>query len=214
MTSISPILNSVVDYCIKKPTNRLARTRLLKNVCKSYESNALTAIAGWAIASVILKDGLGCYMYVKQSLNNKDIPDDKRKFVAALDLANGGLMIAAQILMFLTISHPKIQEKMFNKFFGKYFNRVAQKSYQAVIKHKEEFKNLTGKEFNVAYEKFHKNIKDTFGFFVTLMASTILAKRVIVPFISTPLADYTKQFLGKDKAEHKDGDKFETQAKK
>jgi len=151
---------------------------------------------------MILKDGLGCYLYVKQSLANKNIPDDKRKFVAALDLANGGLMILAQLIMFKTISNKKVQEGIFDKLFGKLFARPAKKGYKELLRDRPEFKNISpkefGKEFNVVFDKFHGNIKGTFGLLTTLVASTIIAKRIIVPFIATPLAERAKGLLSKD----------------
>lgn len=209
---ITKVMNNVVNYGVKKPLNWVADTRLLKNVCNNYQGNNLKYMAAWAIASIVLKDGLGCYMYVKQSLNNKNIPEDKRKFVAALDLANGGLMILAQLVMFKTISNKKVQEKVFDKFFGKLFERSSKKGYQALLKNKEQFKNLTGKEFNIAFDKFHSGIKGTFGLLTTLVASTILAKRVIVPFIATPLADKAKGLLYSD--EKKSNDTFTPSVKK
>ena len=42
-----------------------------------------TALAVGTVSSIILKDGIGCAMYVTQSLNNDKIPEKKRKFVAA-----------------------------------------------------------------------------------------------------------------------------------
>ena len=212
---ISKVMNNAVNYGVKygvkKPLNWIADTKVLNNVCENYQGNNLKYMAALAITSIILKDGLGCYMYVKQSLHNKDIPEDKRKFVAALDLANGGLMILAQLLMFKTISNKKIQDKIFGKFFGKLFDKSAKKSYEILLKNKEQFKNLTGKEFNIAFDKFHSNIKGTFGLLTTLVASTILAKRVIVPFIATPLADKAKGLLYQDE---KKKDSFTSSVKK
>ena len=69
---------------------------MTKKAFPKYEKDDAKLIAGVGVASIVAKDGLGCYLYVKQSLNNDKIPEDKRKFVAALDLANGGLMIAMQ----------------------------------------------------------------------------------------------------------------------
>lgn len=214
INSVSP-LNKVLDTCVKTPIKKLADIKYIKNtVCENFRKDKAGFITALAIASIAIKDGLGCYMYVTQSLHNKDIPDDKRKFVAALDLANGGLMIASQIGMALLFTLKKYPDKMFEKFFGKYFDRNSKKAYQSYIKNKSMFKNLKGQDFNRLFEGFHKTSKGTFGFFTTLMASTILAKRVIVPFISTPLADYAKGFLDKKGSKSKDGDSFKAQDKK
>jgi len=209
---IAKVMNQAVTYGLKRPLNRVANTGLMKNVCKNFQDGNMKYIAAWAVGSMVLKDGLGCYMYVKQSLANKDIPEEKRKFVAALDLANGGLMILAQLIMFKTISNKAFQDKMFNKVFGKYFERAAKKGYKDVIRTGSEFKGMNGKEFgkefNMAFDKFHGNIKNTFGLLTTLVASTIIAKRIIVPFIATPLAEKAKGLLSKgddkNKEAHKD----------
>lgn len=221
MIQVSKVMNTVINKGVETPINWVANTRLLKNVCKNYQADNLKYISFLAVGSMILKDGLGCYLYVKQSLNNKDIPDDKRKFVAALDLANGGLMILAQLLMFQTISNKKVQEPIFDFLFGKHFERASKKGYQAFMKNKEMFKNITGRTFNMEFGQFQKSIKGTFGLTTTLIASTILAKRVIVPFISTPLADYAKKFLckkgeqnGGQNGEQNGTDKFESTSKK
>lgn len=213
INSVSPAVNRVVDTCVKKPINCLAKQKFMETVCENFRKDKTGFLTGLAIASIAIKDGLGCYMYVTQSLHNKDIPEDKRKFVAALDLANGGLMIASQIGMALLFTLGKVPDKIFDKCFGKYFDRTSKKAYQAFLQNKPEFKDLAGKDFNKMFEKFHKTSKGTFAFFTTLMASTILAKRVIVPFISTPLADYAKDFLDKKGSKQKDGDSFQAQEK-
>ncbi len=217
--NVPTIMQRPIEYGLKNPLNWLAETKAMGWVCKGYQKsnpNVTRNIAAWAVGSMILKDGIGCYMYVKQSLNNKDIPEDKRKFVAALDLANGGLMMLAQLLAFRTVSNEKIQEKIFGKIFGKNFDEKAKKVYEIAIKNKPQFKNLTEKEFEMAFSKFNKNIKGTFGFFLTLVSSTILAKRVLVPFISTPLAESTAKILGKNKKNEnvENKDTFSSESKK
>ena len=218
---ISKVMNSAVTFGVRKPLNWVSNSKLMKNVCENYQDKNLKYMAAWAVGSMILKDGLGCYLYVKQSLANKNIPEEKRKFVAALDLANGGLMILAQLIMFKTISNKKVQEGIFDKFYGKLFERPVKKGYQALLRNRPEFKNLSkveyAKEFNQAFNKFHSGIKGTFGLLTTLVASTIIAKRIIVPFIATPLAERAKGLLSKgDKKEQpisKDKDTFTPEAK-
>lgn len=195
MIGASKIMTSAVNYGVKKPLNWVANTSLLNKVCKNFREDNVKYIAGLGIASIVLKDGLGSYIYVKQSLNNKNIPPDKRKFVAALDLTNGGLMIGMQLLMFKTFSNDKFQEKLFGKFFDKYFDRPARKGYQALLKNQDKFSKVTGKDFNISFESFKKTTKGTFGAITSLVAAVIIAKRVIVPFIATPLADKAKKWM-------------------
>ena len=116
----------------QKTIKWLSECKPMKNkVFPNYEKDNAKFMSMIGVTSIVLKDGLGCYFYVKQSLNNDKIPEDKRKFVAALDLANGGLMIAMQLLMFSTISNKKAQGKIFIKLFGNNFTRAADKALQA-----------------------------------------------------------------------------------
>ncbi len=194
---VSKIMTSAVNYGLKKPLKVLSNTNLIKKVTKEYRGNNLRFIAGVGIFSIILKDGLGCYLYVKQSLANKKIPEDKRKFVAALDLTNGGLMILSQLLAFKTVSNEKVQEKLFGKLFGKHFDDAAKKGYEAILRAKDKFATISAKDFEAGFESFKKTTKGTFGILTSLVAATILAKRVIVPFIATPLADKAKAWMDK-----------------
>ena len=174
----------------------LSETGLMKKkVFPNYEMDNAKFMSMIGVSSIVLKDGLGCYLYVKQSLNNKKIPEDKRKFVAALDLANGGLMIAMQLLMFFTISNKKFQDKMFNKFFGKHFTRSANKALKAKLQKIDKLKDLSGRQFHYAREADKKGLKNAFSYLTSLAAATLFAKRVIVPFIATPLADKTKAWM-------------------
>ena len=195
---------------VEKAMKWLSESKLMTNkIYPNYEKkDNLHFMAMIGVLSIVLKDGLGCYLYVKQSLNNKEIPDDKRKFVAALDLANGGLMIATQILAFFTIQNKTVQKKLFDSIFGKKFTRTATKATQAKLKKLDDkFKNMTGTEFYKGHDEYKNGISKAFGYLITLAASSIFAKRVVVPFIATPLADKTKAWMSRnDKPEqvHKD----------
>lgn len=181
---------------IQKGIKWLSETNFMKNKAfPKYEKDDAKFMAGVGVASIVAKDGLGCYLYVKQSLNNDKIPEDKRKFVAALDLANGGLMIAMQLLMFFTISNKMIQAKMFDKLFGKFFTRSANKSLMSKLGNTDKFNGMTGKDFHQARLNDKKGLEKAFSYLTSLAAATLLAKRVIVPFIATPLADKTKAWM-------------------
>lgn len=180
----------------QKSIKWLSDCKWMKNkVFPNYEKDNAKFMSMIGVTSIVLKDGLGCYLYVKQSLNNDKIPEDKRKFVAALDLANGGLMIAMQLLMFFTISNKKVQEKIFNKLFGKNFTRAADKALKAKLDKVDRLKGITGKDFHTAREADKKGLKNAFGYLISLAAATLVAKRIIVPFIATPLADKTKAWM-------------------
>lgn len=192
---ITNAANKAVEYTLIKPLNKLSTAPGMGHVRKEFCNKNMNFINGIGITSIVLKDGIGCYMYVNQSLNNEKIPEDKRKFVAALDLANGGLMIAMQILMHMTISNKLMQSKMFNGLYGKFFNRSITKGYQAILKNQDKYKAMTPKEFSGAMDVIHGKAVEAFSNITSLVAATIIGKRVMVPFIATPLADKTKAWM-------------------
>ena len=57
---------------------------------------------------------------------------------------------------------------------------------------------MTGKEFHTAREADKKGLKNAFSYLISLAAATLIAKRIIVPFIATPLADKTKAWMSRN----------------
>lgn len=157
-------------------------------------------IAYTTIASVAAKDAVGCGMYVYQSLHNDKIPEKRRKFVSALDLTNGVLMIASQVAMFFAMR--KINAKLFDHIFPSFKNG----SWKIFGKQIRVSDKKAGKAANElpTYAQIHNEhlgMKDiafsVFKSFTELAAATILAKRVIVPFIATPLASKVEKLMNK-----------------
>ena len=196
-------INPVLETCLYRPIKWFSGTNIAKNAGNKVYENNRKFIDGLGVASIIAKDGLGCYLYVTQSLNNKDIPDDKRKFVASLDLTNGLLMIALQLAMFFTVSHKVCQAKMFDKFFGKMFDRPLKKTYQMLVKGKPGYEDINSIKFTQEFEKIRNNVKDAFGGLTSLAAATIVGKRMLVPFIATPLAGKVEKKMNEREAREK-----------
>ena len=92
---------------------------------------------------------------------------------------------------------------MFNKFFGKMFDRPLKKTYQAIVKNTPGFENIGNIEFTRGFEKLRGRAKDAFGGVTSLVAATIIGKRVIVPFIATPLAGVVEKMMAKHDAKKK-----------
>ena len=204
MAGISKIgtgFNKVYKTCFERPMLNLQKANFMQKGYDAYRNDKQTFMDWASILSIIAKDGIGCIMYVTQSLNNKNIPDDKRKFVAALDLTNGGLMIAAQIIMHMTISNKLVQAKMFKRMFGKQFDRNAAKIIHSLTKNIDKYKGTTPQEIN----EFLGRNKDTAAAALTsltsLVAATTIGKRIIVPFIATPLASKVENWMNKGKSE-------------
>ena len=172
------------------PLKSFANSKMVESVCKQYRKNNSKFITGLSVASIVAKDAYGCYVYVWQNEHNKNIPKDKKKFISGLDIANGVLMILAQIGAYLTISKRATQLKIFEKVLGKYFTpeRYSKIEQNICKKLKTNDKKLIKKEF----ENYKNNIETAFTHFSTLLTTTIFAKRVLVPFVATPLADKIK----------------------
>ena len=184
------------------------RMNPIKWLDKSFQKDPVKALAYTTVASIIIKDGVGCYKYVTQSLNNKEIPEKRRNFVAALDLTNGILMIIAQIGMFAAMR--KYSEPIFNKLFKKSFNpKVASQTAERIrMQQKQAGETVSRKiEINKKTQEVRKNALEAFKFVAEIAAATIVGKRIIVPFIATPLANIVK-----DKMEAKNKEKAEAEA--
>ena len=197
---MNPKINPLLETCVYRPIKWFSNSKIAKKAGNEVYNNNRMYIDGLGVASIVAKDGLGCYLYVTQSMNNKDIPDDKRKFVASLDLTNGVLMIALQLLMFFTVSHKVCQTKMFDKFFGKMFDRPIKKTYQSIVKNQPGYADMNSIKFTQEFEKIRNNVKDAFGGLTSLAAATIVGKRLLVPFIATPLAGKVEKKMAEREA--------------
>src|SRR3989339_1795841 len=124
------------------------------------------------IVSNISKDVIGNGYDIYKTLNNDKIPKEKRLFNAATDTFINVFSWTSQVLSGFTISSPKFQEYMSRKLFGH-----LEKSAPALFS--ECKKGLT-----IAS---------------SLIVSTVIAKRIIIPFISIPLVSLIKRKYFDDK---------------
>lgn len=203
MSGLQSIGNSI-GRTVAKATN----TKPAQWLCNKFEQDPEKALAMATVSSIILKDGIGCAMYVTQSLHNEKIPEKKRKFVAALDLTNGVLMIGAQIAMFLAMR--KYSGPIFEKLFKKSFNPISKANTISKMR-MQDSKKPTGALkkliYDKEYEKVRKDALGLFKFVVDIAAATIVGKRIVVPLIATPLAKKVETKLDTKKngsAEHAD----------
>lgn len=184
---ITKVMSSVFSRPLHAMVESKPYQKYVKNGINRKTFDNAVAIA--TLSSIVAKDGIGCVMYVEQSKHNKKIPEERRNFVWKLDAVNGGLMIAFQILFFLGMR--KFNDKLFGKLFKSFkpehlesvkeSMRVADKAAGKTPRKKSEL----GSDFLNA-----KNAGlSIFRSVTELVASTILAKRVVVPFIATYLTD-------------------------
>ena len=192
MSGIGKITSGIAKGA-SKILGAASKAKPMKKLSEQFQKNPEKALALTTVASIVVKDGVGCYKYVTQSLNNEKIPEKQRSFVAALDLTNGVLMILAQIGMFFAMR--KLSEPIFNRLFKKSFNGqnakdIATRIRMLADKAKENApRKLT---INKEYNKVREDALAVFKFVLDIGAATILGKRVIVPFIATPLANVVK----------------------
>ena len=218
--NISSIRNLASKYADKTIdfANRVSSKAMDTKVAHTLMPENSTDIAKLlALISTTTKDGVNCYYYTTQSYNNKRIPEDKRKFVAGIDLANGILNVITQLTLGLCIN--KWSDKLYDRVFKGGFTPSAAKiktytdKVNAFLKKSELTENLICSSKNVkdAINKTNKIARGGFGVIAVLIVTQIIAKRMIVPFLSTPLAGVFKKQLDKREAKKKGLNPEETQ---
>lgn len=183
--------------------NKILDSKILnKMVYTPARENPAKFAGKMALVSALTKDAVGCYYYVTQSLENEKIPEDKRKFVASLDLMNGILNVALQFTVGMWID-KKVPE-WFDKTVGKSLD-----TDETVKEAKKLSKTIEGMHLKEKIEEADiatflrekvlghsgnatKLLKIGFSAASVLIATQVITKRVVVPFLSTPLASWYK----------------------
>lgn len=152
------------------------------------------AAAGLALASTITKDAVNCYYYTTQSYRNKEIPEDKRKFVAANDLSNGFYNVVIPLVASKQIT--KAGDTTFDKHFAKFFDKKSAKFLYNKLKVmgvkcelSEVEKVLTGTSKKAASAGWSA--------LFALALTQVFSKRVVTPLLATPTADHVKKVMQK-----------------
>lgn len=183
----SSFLSNVMGYG-SKAMGAVTKTKPIKWLGNQFQKNPEKALACSTVGSIIVKDGISCAKYTSQSFHNTEIPDERRNFVTAMDLSNGFLMILAQIGMFALMR--KCSEPLFDKMFKKSFNEKTLSNLATKLRKDDH--SIRKLVFNKEAAKVRKDALDLFRFVADIAAATIIGKRVIVPFIATPLANVVK----------------------
>lgn len=186
MVKISDIIN--------KPIKCFANSNLMERVCKHYRANDGNFIAAFSVGALIAKDGYNCALYVLKNERNKNIPEDKRRFISMLDIMMYVMATGVQLLAYATISKKATQNKIFNKVLGKHF--TPEKISALENKLKTKFPEMSAQEISENINKYKENIEVAFEHLFSLITTAILAKRVLVPFLATPLTEKAeKRFI-------------------
>lgn len=159
-----------VSNGIEKGINWVANSKVMKKAFSERAGEMAATIALW---STTTKDAVNCYYYTNQSLHNEKIPEEKRKFVAAIDLANGFMNVVSQLTL------------------GAYIKNKLPQTFDKMFKNT----TLTGGTLKAA--------KNGFVVLGTLVFAQIILKRVLTPFLATPLAHYIKEYGEKHMASKK-----------
>lgn len=181
---MAPVINvrNVYNNIFRNPTAKKFMSK----------DTAAKGAATLALISTLSKDALGCYIYVKQSFNNKEIPDNKRHFVTSLDLSNGICNVLIPLVSGPILNNNS--DKLFEKLFGKWFNDDACKNMYNRIK--QTGANIPEKVVVDKLKGAGKTAaKAGFGVITMLVYSQLLIKRIVTPTLSTPLADVFKPFF-------------------
>jgi len=183
MVKISDIIN--------KPLKHLANSNLMEKVCKHYRENDGRYIAAFSVGALIAKDAYSCAIYVAKNEKNKNIPEDKKKFISIMDIINFCFTTAVQLIAYSTISKKAVQNKIFSKVLGKHFSSERISKLESKLKTK--FPQMTSDEITENINKYKENIEVAFEHLFSLITTAILAKRVLVPFLATPLTEKVEE---------------------
>ncbi len=135
----------------------ITQSKIINNHLKRVISDDAFAAKTIVVCSV-LKDVFAYSVRYETTMKNKKIPEKRRPFVAAMDLASGIVTAIAQIAVGFAIANPKFQNKLWNKLF----------------------KGVQFKNIGLA--------KKSFATIVALIGSGVITERVLVPLIATPVA--------------------------
>lgn len=186
MSNVSLKVGQGLNYCAKK---------LSKQLEYGYNNPEKYANA-MLVVSLVSKDAVNCYYYTTQSWNNKRIPEEQRKFVAALDLINGIINVGGQILASLVIEKT-LRKKLFDGLIAKKLDNDILGRHAAKIAadkglDKEAIYKVLLKQYGSSGKKF-KAFATGFSLLVGFLATTAVTKRLITPFLSTPIAGWVKK---------------------
>lgn len=159
---------------ITNPGIKSLTGRFNKHVLNCAQNNSRN-VKALLLSSVVL-DTYGNMVDYYKTDGNKEVPSEKKPYIKAYKLMNGIVSAVAQVGLGFTVLNNKVQENLAHALFG-------------------SLKKQGTKE---SLELFNKCAKGTKAA-TTLILATVLVKRLLVPFIVTPLASFTSHFLKEKK---------------
>lgn len=148
--------------------NPITHSKIFNNHLKRVINDDAFAAKTIVVCSV-LKDVFAYSVRYKTTMDNEKIPEKRRPFVAAMDMASGMVTAVAQIVVGFAIANPKVQNKLWDSLFkGAQFKHIG-------------------------------TAKKSFATILALVGSGVITERIIVPLLATPLAaGLEKKFFKKD----------------
>ena len=111
---------------------------------KVWDGMVKLSPTGKIATSLILKDAVGCYLYVSQARSNKKMTPQQRADVANYDLANGVINVGLQLLAVKPIENlmkKVVESHLMKHFFYDLDERLASKNNKLV---RDLLKNKAG----------------------------------------------------------------------
>lgn len=127
--------------------------------------------AKFLIGATVAKDVFEYAISSVQTLNNKEIPKKKRKVVATMEAATGALSSISQLALGFGLANEKLQK------------RIGDFLFKDLIKAGEV--------------KTVKKCRAGLAIASSVIFTTVIVKRILVPMIAAPIASYGTDFFSK-----------------
>lgn len=149
---------------------RVINSKFVKdNIVKTISSPSYAA--KFLVGAAVAKDAFEYTVSTAKILKNKEIPPKKRKLVAAMDGATGVLSCVSQLAVGFTLANDKVQKRISDFLFKDLAKKV-------------DFKTIEKCKAGLAIAS-------------SLVISSIIVKRILVPMFAAPIANYGTEFLTK-----------------
>lgn len=135
---------------------------------------------GKIATSLIMKDAVGCALYVSQARSNEKFTPPQRSDIANYDLANGLINIALQLAAVKPIENlmtKVVDSKLAKKMFANLDERLADTNDENVMKLLKNKKRI---------------VEGTVALFSVIICQYFI-KRVVSPYFSVPVGEKSKQ---------------------
>lgn len=130
------------------------------------------------VLSFITKDAVNCAIYTYQSANNQKIPEDKRKFVASLDLIQGFINVGGQFLA-AKIFENKLVPKWFGKnYSGTFVDPLTKKEVEGIVTDTSKSRLLADNIRGVVKDVINKNTDSKNKKIVNKILSELKSKNI------------------------------------